>query len=74
MKLRFIELETAIKIKLSSFLQQLNQRHSQRERFIDYDNDEYFNNTAEEKKLSTQFLQKAEKSPNWFAGTLGALL
>ena len=57
LKLRFIEVETAIKIKLSSILQQLNQRHSQRERLIDYDNDEYFNDTAKEKELSTQFLQ-----------------
>ena len=56
-KLRFIEVEAAIKIKLSSILQQLNQRHSQRERVNDYDNDEYFNDTAEEKELSTQFLQ-----------------
>ena len=57
MKLRFIEVKTAIKIKLSSILEQLNQRHRQRERVIDYDNDEYFNDTAEEKELSTQFLQ-----------------
>ena len=57
LKLRFIEVETAIKIKLSSILQQRNQRHSQREQVIDYDNDEYFNDTAEEKELSTQFLQ-----------------
>ena len=57
MELRFIEVETAIKIKLSSILQQLNQRHSHRERVIDYDNDEYFNDTAEKKELSTQFLQ-----------------
>ena len=57
MKLRFIEVETAIKIKPSSILQQLNQRHSQRERVIDNDNDEYFNDTAEEKELSTQFVQ-----------------
>ena len=57
MKLWFIEVETAIKIKISSILEQLNQRHSQRERVIDYDNDEYFNDTAEEKQLSTQFLQ-----------------
>ena len=57
LKLRFIEVETAIKIKLSSILQQLNQRHSQRERVIDYDNDEYFNDTAEKKELCTQFLQ-----------------
>ena len=40
LKLRFIEVETAIKVKLSSILQQPNQRHSQRERVIDYDNDE----------------------------------
>ena len=57
MKLRFIEVETAVKIKLSSILEQLIRRHSQRERVIDYDNDEYFNDTAEEKELSTQFLQ-----------------
>ena len=57
MKLRFIAVETAIKIKLSSILQQINQRHSQRERVIDYDNDECFNDTAEGKELSTQFLQ-----------------
>ena len=49
MKLKFIEVETANKIKLSSILEQLNQRHSQRERVIDYDNDEYFNDSAEEK-------------------------
>ena len=57
MKLGFIEVETAIKNKLCSNLQQLNQRHSQRERVIDYDNNEYFNDPAEEKELSTQFLQ-----------------
>ena len=57
MKLRFIEKETAIKIKLSSILEQLNQRHSRRKRVIDYDNDEYLNDTAEENELSTQFLQ-----------------
>ena len=57
-KLKFIEVETAIKIKQSGVLQQLNQRHSQRERVIDFDDDdEYFNDTAEEKELSTQFLQ-----------------
>ena len=58
MKLRFIEVQTAIKIKLSSIVQQLNQRHSQREQVIDYDNDEFFNDTAEEKELSIQFLQR----------------
>ena len=57
MKLRFIEVETAIKIKLSSILEQLNQRHSQQDRVIDYDNDECFKDTMEEKEMSTQFLQ-----------------
>ena len=57
MKVRFIEVETAMKNKFSSILQQLNQRHSQRERVFDYDNDEYFNDTMEEKELSTKFLQ-----------------
>ena len=56
-KVRFVEVETAIKIKLSTILEQLNQRDSQRGRVIDYDNDEYFNDTAQEKELSTQFLQ-----------------
>ena len=57
MKLRFFEVETATKIKLSSILQQLNRRQSQRERVIVYDNDEYFNDTMEEKELTTRFLQ-----------------
>ena len=57
MKLGFFEVETAIKIKLSSILEQLNQRHSQQERVFDYDNDEYFNDTLEEKEVSTQFFQ-----------------
>ena len=57
MKVLFNEVETAIKVKLSSILEQLNHRHSQRERVIDFDDDEYFNDTAEEKELSTQFLQ-----------------
>ena len=57
MNLNFIEKETAIKFKLSSILEKLNQKHSQVERVIDYDNDDYFNDTAEEKELSTQLLQ-----------------
>ena len=59
MELAFIERQTAIKIKLSRVLEQLNQRHSQRDWVFDYDNDEYFNDTAEEKELkelSTQIL------------------
>ena len=38
-------------------MEQLNRRHSQREQVIDYDNDEYFNDTAEEKELSIHLLQ-----------------
>ena len=59
-KLKFIEVETAIKIKLSSVLEQLNQRHrhSRRERVIDFeDNGDCFKDAADEKGLSTQFLQ-----------------
>ena len=62
MKSSFIEVETAIKIKLSSVLEQLNQRHNQGERVIDFEDDEYLNETAQEKELSTQFLQM-QKNP-----------
>ena len=57
MKLKFIVVETAIKIKLSNVFEQRNQRHSQTERVIDAEHEEYFNDTATEKELSTQFLQ-----------------
>ena len=57
MKIKFIKVETAIKIKPSSSLEQLNQRHSERKRVIDFDNDEYFNDNAEEKELSTELIQ-----------------
>ena len=56
-KLKFLEVETAIKIKLSIVLEQLNQRHSQRERIIDFEDDEFFNDTANEEELSIQFFQ-----------------
>ena len=57
MKIKFIVVETAIKIKLSSVLEQLNQRHSETERIIVFEDDEYFNDAADEKELSTQVLQ-----------------
>ena len=57
MKIKSIEVETAIKIDLSNVLEQLNQRHRQRERVIDFEDDEYFNDTADEKELSIQFLK-----------------
>ena len=57
MKLKFVEVETAIKIKLSSVLEELNERHSQGKRVIGSEDNEYFNDTSEEKELPTQFLQ-----------------
>ena len=58
MKLNFTEVETAVKIKLSNILEDLNQRHSQREPVIDFEEDEvYFSDNAEEKELSTHLLQ-----------------
>ena len=57
MKWRFVEVETATMNKLSSTLEQLNQRHSQQEQVIHYENDDYFNDTSEEKQLSIHFLQ-----------------
>ena len=51
MKLNFIEVETAIKIKLCAVLEQLNQRRNRASNFVDDCIVE------EEKDLSTQFLQ-----------------
>ena len=51
MKLYFIEIETALKIKLCAVLEQLNQRRNRVSNFVD-------NCIVEEEKdLSTQFLQ-----------------
>ena len=55
MKLNFIEVETAIKIKLSTLLEQLNQRRNRAERLSDFVDDCIVE--EEEKDLSTQFLQ-----------------
>ena len=52
MKLNFIEVETAIKIKLCAILEQLNQRRNRMSNFVDDCVVE-----EEEKDLSTQFLQ-----------------
>ena len=55
MKLNFIEVETAIKIKLCAMLEQLNQRHNRAERmsqFVDHCIVD-----EQEKDLFTQFLQ-----------------
>ena len=54
-KLNFIEVETAIKIKLCAILEQLNQRRNRAERVSNFVDD--FILEEEEKDLSTQFLQ-----------------
>ena len=56
-KLKFIEVETAIKIKLSSVLEQLNQNTVKENESLILKNYEYLNDTADENDLSTQFLQ-----------------
>ena len=55
MKLNFIEVENAIKIKLCAILEQLNQRCSRAERLSNFVDDCVVE--EEEKDLSTQFLQ-----------------
>ena len=54
-KLNFIEVETAIKIKLCAMLEQLNQRRNRAERVSNFVDDCIVE--EEEKDLSTQFLQ-----------------
>ena len=55
MKLNFIEVETAIKIKLCAIMEQLNQRRNQAERVSNFADDCMVE--EEEKNLSTQFLK-----------------
>ena len=55
MKWNFIEVETAIKIKLCAILEQLNQRRNRAERVSNFVDDCIVE--EEEKDLSTQFLQ-----------------
>ena len=54
MKLNFIELETAIKIKLCAILEQLKQRRNRAERVSNFLDDCF----VEEEHLSAQFLQR----------------
>ena len=54
MKLKFIEVETAIKIKLCGILKQLNERRNQAERVPNFLNDCF---VEEKKDFSIQFLQ-----------------
>ena len=61
MKLNFIELETAIKIKLCAILEQLNQRRNRAEKFSNFVDDCI---AEEEEDLSTQFLQMQKNQLN----------
>ena len=56
MKLKFLELETAIKRKLTRTLESLNERCCRNQRVFELE-DHCFENDNEEKDASTQFLQ-----------------
>ena len=55
-KLKFLEIETAIKSKLSRTLESLNERRCRNQRVFDFE-DHCFEDDDEEKDVSTQFLQ-----------------
>ena len=57
MKLKFIEVETAIKIKLGAVMEKLNQRRSRKTNTVLEYEDENVDELEEEQDLSTQFLQ-----------------
>ena len=61
MKLKFLELETAIKSKLTRTLESLNERRYRNQRVFEFE-DHCFEDDNEEKDVSTQFLQK-QKNP-----------
>ena len=56
MKLKFLEIETAIKSKLSRTLESLNERRCRNQRGFEFE-DHCFEDDNEEKDASTQFLQ-----------------
>ena len=57
MKLKFLEIETAIKSKLTRTLESLNERRCRNQRGFEFE-DHCFEDDNEEKDASTQFLQK----------------
>ena len=59
MKLNFLEIETAIKIKLTRTLESLNERPSRNQRVLEF-KDHCFEDDNEEKDASTHFLQMQE--------------
>ena len=56
MKLKFLEIETAIKNKLTRTLESLNERRCRNQRVFEFE-DHCFEDDDEEKDVSTQFLQ-----------------
>ena len=56
MKLKILEVETAIKSKLTRTLESLNERRCQNQRVFEFE-DQCFEDVDEEKDVSTQFLQ-----------------
>ena len=61
MKLKFLEVETAIKSKLTRNLHSLNERCCRNQRVFEFE-DQCFEDDSEEKDASTQFLQIQKKS------------
>ena len=59
MKLKILEIETAIKSKLSRTLESLNERRCRNQRGFEFE-DHCFEDDNEEKGASTQFLQMQE--------------
>ena len=57
MKLKFLEVETAIKSKLTRTLESLNERRCRNQRVFEFE-DQSFEDDNEAKDASTQFLQK----------------
>ena len=56
MKLKFVEIETANRSKLTRTLESLNERHCRNQRVFDFE-DQCFEDDDEEEDVSTQFLQ-----------------
>ena len=56
MKLKFLEIETALKSKLTRTLKSLNERRCRNQRVFEFE-DHFFEDDNEEKDASTQFLQ-----------------
>ena len=63
MKLKFLEIETAIKSKLTRTLESLNERRCRNQRVFDFE-DHCFEDENEEKDASTQFLQMQKNQLN----------